>query len=102
MIVSREVENTKAVSVTLAGDEQRVLRQAPSGSILLSVGNKDRVQTIVRFGAVIDCLGCTLKWSKGGFYLVHARHGRIKTRQRAGCPEMTDAGQAAETSRISR
>eukprot|EP00439_Symbiodinium_sp_Y106_P051698 s2743_g6.t2 len=66
MIVSREVENTKAVSVTLAGDEQRVLRQAPSGSILLSVGNKDRVQTIVRFGAVIDCLGCTLKWSKGG------------------------------------
>ena len=91
-----EVTNTKEVSVTLAGDEQRILRQAPSGSILLAARDKDRVQTIVPFGAMIDCLGCTLKWSKGGFYLVHPRHGRIKTRLRAGCPEMTDAGQAAE------
>ena len=92
----REEEDTKAVSVTLAGDEQRVLRQAPSGSILLSAGTKERAQTIVPFGAMIDCLGCTLKWSKGGFYLVHPRYGRIKTRLRAGCPEMSDAAQAAE------
>ena len=28
--------------------------------------------------------------------MVHPRHGRIKTRLRAECPEMTDAGQAAE------
>ncbi|CAE7767290.1 RE2 [Symbiodinium sp. CCMP2592] len=91
-----EEENTKAVSVTLAGDEQRILKQAPSGSILLAAENKDRVQPIVPFGALIDVLGCTLKWTKGGFILIHPRHGRIRTRLRAGCPEMTDAGQAAE------
>ena len=91
-----EEENTKAVSVTLAGDEQKVLRQAPSGSILLAVDEKDRVQTIVPFGAMMDRLNCTLKWNKQGLVLVHPKHGRIKTRVRAGCPEMTDAGQAAE------
>ena len=91
-----EEENTKAVSVTLAGDEQKVLRQAPSGSILLNVDEKDRVQTIVPFGAMMDRLNCTLKWNKQGMVLVHPKHGRIKTRVRAGCPEMTDAGQAAE------
>ena len=91
-----EEENTKAVSVTLAGDEQKVLRQAPSGSILLAVDEKDRVQTIVPFGAMMDRLNCTLKWNKQGLVLVHPKHGRIRTRVRAGCPEMTDAGQAAE------
>ena len=45
---------------------------------------------------MIDVWGCTLKWTKGGFYLLHPRHGRIRTRIRAGCPELTDAGQAAE------
>ena len=54
------------------------------------------MQTIVPFGAMIDILGCTLKWTKGGMVLLHPRHGRIKTRLRCGCPEMTDAGQAAE------
>ena len=91
-----EVDNTTAVHVTLAGDEKRVLRQAPSGSILLATEDKDRVQTIVPFGAMIDILGCTLKWTKGGMVLLHPRHGRIKTRLRCGFPEMTDAGQAAE------
>ena len=91
-----EVDNTTAVHVTLAGDEKRVLRQAPSGSILLATEDKDRVQTIVPFGAMIDILGCTLKWTKGGMVLLHPRHGRIKTRLRCGCPQMTDAGQAAE------
>ncbi|CAE7467875.1 unnamed protein product [Symbiodinium sp. KB8] len=91
-----EEQNTKAVCVTLAGDEQRVLKQAPSGSILLAAEEKDRVQTIVPFGAMMDHLNCTLKWNKNGLVLVHPTHGRIKTRVRAGCPEMTDAGQAAE------
>ena len=91
-----EEENTKAVCVTLAGDEQKVLKQAPSGSILLAAEEKDRVQTIVPFGAMMDHLNCTLKWNKNGLVLVHPTHGRIKTRVRAGCPEMTDAGQAAE------
>ncbi|CAE7308079.1 RE1, partial [Symbiodinium sp. KB8] len=91
-----EEENTKAVCVTLAGDEQKVLKQAPSGSILLAAEEKDKVQTIVPFGAMIDRLNCKLKWNKNGLVLVHPTHGRIKTRVRAGCPEMTDAGQAAE------
>ena len=91
-----EEENTEAVCVTLAGDEKKVLKQAPSGSILLAAEEKDKVQTIVPFGAMIDRLNCKLKWNKNGLVLVHPTHGRIKTRVRAGCPEMTDAGQAAE------
>ncbi|CAE7364775.1 RE1, partial [Symbiodinium sp. KB8] len=92
-----EEEKAKAqqVYVTLAGDERRLLDQTPSGSII--VGDKDAamVQSIVPFGKVIECLGCTLKWTKAGFHLHHPRHGRIKTRVRSGCPEITDAGQAA-------
>ena len=90
-----EKAKTQQVYVTLAGDERRLLDQAPSGSIL--VGDKDdvTVQSIIPFGKVIECLGCTLKWTKAGFHLHHPRHGRIKTRVRSGCPEITDAGQAA-------
>ena len=90
-----EKAKTQQVFVTLAGDERRLLDQAPSGSII--VGDKDdaTVQSIIPFGKVIECLGCTLKWTKAGFHLHHPRHGRITTRVRSGCPEITDAGQAA-------
>ena len=52
-------------------------------------------QTILPFGKVIECLGCTLKWTRGGIHLHHPRHGKIKIRIKSGCPEITDAAQAA-------
>ena len=90
-----EKRDSQSVYVTLAGDEQRLLSQAPSGSILVDATNTDTVQSIIPFGKVIECLGCTLKWSRGGFFLHHPKHGRMRTRVKSGCPEITDAGQAA-------
>ncbi|CAE7789604.1 RE1 [Symbiodinium sp. CCMP2592] len=90
-----ECRDCQQVFVTLAGDEQRLLNQTTSGSIIVEPSKSKDVQSIIPFGKVIECLGCTLKWSKGGFYLHHPKFGRIKTHVRAGCPEITDAGQAA-------
>ena len=90
-----EKRESRSVYVTLAGDEQRLLSQAPSGSIIIEATNDDAVQSIIPFGKVIEVLRCTLKWTRGGFYLHHPKHGRIKTRVKSGCPEITDAGQAA-------
>ncbi|CAE7245139.1 RE2 [Symbiodinium sp. CCMP2592] len=91
----RERDDCHQVCVTLAGDEQRLLSQTGSGSIIVEGDKAKDVQSIIPFGKVIECLGCTLKWSKGGFYHHHPKHGRIKTHVRGGCPEITDAGQAA-------
>ena len=90
-----EKSKTQQVYVTLAGDERKLLDQTPSGSILVGDADAGVVQSIIPFGKVIECLGCTLKWTKAGFHLHHPRHGRIKTKVRSGCPEITDAGQAA-------
>ena len=90
-----ERRESHQVYATLAGDERRLLNQTTSGSIIVDSESAKDVQSIIPFGKVIECLGCTLKWSKGGFYLHHPRHGRIKTKVKNGCPEITDAGQAA-------
>ena len=93
---TEELKESKPVAVTLATDEQRVLHQSTGGSIIVKTGEDGKdAQTILPFGKVIEVLGCTLKWTKAGLHLHHPRHGRIKTRMRAGCPEITDAGQAA-------
>ncbi|CAE6936887.1 GIP [Symbiodinium sp. CCMP2592] len=91
----QERQSCHQVYVTLAGDERRLLDQTASGSIVVEPDKTKDVQSIIPFGKVIECLGCTLKWSKGGFYLHHPKHGRIKTQVKGGCPEITDAGQAA-------
>ena len=85
----------KDVSVTLAGDEQRVLKQTPTGSIIVDPKMQDEAQTIVPFGKLIEILNCTVRWTRNGLYLHHPKLGRIRTRIKSGCPEMTDAGQAA-------
>ena len=90
-----ERAKTQQVYVTLAGDERKLLDQTPSGSIIVGDADAGQVQSIIPFGKVIECLGCTLKWTKAGFHLHHPRHGRIRTKVRSGCPEVTDAGQAA-------
>ena len=85
----------KDVSVTLAGDEQRVLKQTPTGSIIVDPKMQDEAQMIVPFGQLIEILNCTVRWTRNGLYLHHPKLGRIRTRIKSGCPEMTDAGQAA-------
>ena len=47
------------------------------------------------FGKLIEVLNCTVRWTRSGLYLHHPKLGRIRTRIKSGCPEMTDAGQAA-------
>ena len=74
-----ERKESQQVYVILAGDEKRLLNQTASGSIVVDPDKAKDVQSIVPFGKVIH----------------HPKHGRIKTRVRAGCPEITDAGQAA-------
>ncbi|CAE7852708.1 unnamed protein product, partial [Symbiodinium microadriaticum] len=92
-----ELEASKPVAVTLASDEHKVMHQCPAGSLIVqSEQGAPSPQSIIPFGKVIEVLGCTLRWTKGGLYLHHPRHGRIRTRVRAGCPEITDAGQAAQ------
>ena len=92
----QELRDSKEVAVVLASEERKLLHQTPEGSILVGKsGDREAVQSIIPFGKVIEVLGCTLKWTKAGFHLHHPRHGRIRTRIRAGCPEITDEGQAA-------
>ena len=92
----QELKDSTEVAVVLASEERRLLNQTPEGSILVGkTGDAETVQSIIPFGKVIEVLGCTLKWTKAGFHLFHPRHGRIRTRVRAGCPEITDEGQAA-------
>ena len=90
-----ERESCQAVSVTLAGDEQRVLHQTPTGSIIVDPKAQNEAQTIVPFGKLIEVLNCTVRWTRSGLYLYRPKLGRIRTRIKSGCPEMTDAGQAA-------
>ena len=90
-----ERKECQEVYVTLAGDEKRCLHQTSAGSILVEEKAQALAQTILPFGKVIECLGCTLKWTRGGIHLHHPRHGKIKIRIKSGCPEITDAAQAA-------
>ena len=92
-----ERDGCKEVSVTLAGDEKRTpLHQTPAGSIIVGQKGEDEAQTIIPFGKLIEVLNCTVKWTRSGLFLKHPTHGRIKTRLKGGCPEITDAGQAAK------
>ena len=91
-----ERDGCKEVSVTLAGDEKRTLHQTPAGSIIVGQQGEDEAQTIIPFGKLIEVLNCTVKWTRSGLFLKHPAHGRIKTRLKGGCPEITAAGQAAK------
>ncbi|CAE7208121.1 GIP [Symbiodinium sp. CCMP2592] len=86
---------SKEVPVVLAGDEQRLLRQTPAGSIILNPSQGEEAQTIIPLGKLVESLGCVLRWTRGGLLLKHPRYGTIRTRIRAGCPEIVDSVQAA-------
>ena len=86
---------SKEVPVVLAGDERRLLRQNPAGSIILSPSAGEDAQTILPLRKLVESLGCTLKWTRGSLMLKHPRYGIIRTKIRAGCPEIVDSVQAA-------
>ena len=86
---------SKEVPVVLAGDERRLLKQTPGGSIILNPTTGEEAQTILPLGRLVSCLGCSLKWTRGGLQLKHPKYGTIHTRIRAGCPEITNTVQAA-------
>ena len=72
------------VTVTLAGEDVRVLRQNPQGTVLV----EGRVQPIVPLGALIKDLGYTLQWGPNHLKLSHPEKGPIKVRVQNNCPEV--------------
>ena len=90
MRVATEAEYQKGhpVSVTLAGEDTKVLRQNLQGTILIRDEAGQLVQPIVPLGAVIEDLGCTLKWKKGSLQLYHPKRGMMKVKLVNNCPEI--------------
>ena len=81
-----EAEMQKAinVSVTLAGDEKATLQQSQLGTILVPSPS----QPIVPMGALVEVLGCTIKWTKTALKIWHPKHGHLKVGLRNRCPEI--------------
>ncbi|CAE7301732.1 RE1 [Symbiodinium sp. CCMP2592] len=86
-----EYERSIPVKVTLAGEEERVLRQNGQGTVLLKPGEAENSQPIVPLGAVIRDLGCRLQWKEDGIKLFHPDRGQVKIRIRNNCPEVSTA-----------
>ncbi|CAE7357873.1 unnamed protein product, partial [Symbiodinium sp. CCMP2456] len=76
------------VSVTLAGEDVRVLRQNLQGTVLVKNDEGQQVQPIVPLGPVIEDLGCSLKWKKGSLQLYHPQRGYLKVKLINNCPEI--------------
>ncbi|OLP98027.1 Retrovirus-related Pol polyprotein from transposon TNT 1-94 [Symbiodinium microadriaticum] len=91
MRVATEAEygGSVPVKVTLAGEEERVLRQNLQGTVLLRPEDGADSQPIVPLGALIKDLGCSLQWRKDGFRLLHPERGHVKVRVRNNCPEVS-------------
>ena len=59
---SEEYDVAQPVKVTLAGEDEKILRQNPQCTILVQE-EETKVQPIVPLGALIEGLGYTLHWS---------------------------------------
>ena len=81
-----EAEMQKAINVpvTLAGDEKATLQQSQLGTILVPSPS----QPIVPMGALVEVLGCTIKWTKIALKLWHPKYGHLKVGLRNRCPEI--------------
>ena len=79
------------VRVTLAGEEERILRQNPQGTVLLPAtsGEQQTVQPIVPLDALVSELGCSLRWKPEGLQLLHPQRGHIGVTVRNNCPEVS-------------
>ncbi|CAE7797213.1 RE1 [Symbiodinium sp. CCMP2592] len=83
-----EYQKGQPVSVTLAGEDVRVLRQNLQGTVLVRDEEGQVVQPIVPLGPVIEELGCTLKWKKGSLQLFHPKWGMMRVKLVNNCPEI--------------
>ena len=84
---SVEYSGGSPVSVTLAGEGVRVLRQNDQGTILVEK-EQGQVQPIVPLGALIQDLGYTLHWGPSFLKLTHPTKGPVKVRINNNCPEV--------------
>ena len=86
-----EYGNGIPVRVTLAGEEERILRQNRQGTVLVpsSSGEGGTTQPIVPLGALISELGCSLRWKPEGLHLLHPQRGHIKVQIKNNCPEVS-------------
>ncbi|CAE7355869.1 RE2, partial [Symbiodinium sp. KB8] len=83
----QEYANSAPVRVTLAGEDEKILRQNSKGTILVQEENS-RVQPIVPLGAIIEDLGYTLHWTPTKLRLTHPEKGMIRVRVNNHCPEV--------------
>ena len=74
------------VKVTLAGEDEKILKQNTQGTIL--VQEEHRVQPIVPLGALIEDLGYTLHWTPTKLRLTHPEKGSVRVRVNNHCPEV--------------
>ena len=84
---NKEYQSGHPVSVTLAGEDVKVLRQNKQGTILVE-SEQGPVQAIVPLGAIIQDLGYTLSWGPKHLKLSHPEKGPIKVRINNNCPEV--------------
>ncbi|CAE7677994.1 GIP, partial [Symbiodinium sp. KB8] len=74
------------VKVTLAGEDEKILKQNQQGTIL--VQEEHQVQPIVPLGALIEDLGYTLHWTPTKLRLTHPEKGSVRVRVNNHCPEV--------------
>ena len=79
-----EMRAAKHVPVTLAGDEKSTLCQSQLGTILMP----HPTQPLVPMGALVEVLGCSVKWTPKVLKITHPKHGNLKVSLRNRCPEI--------------
>ena len=79
-----EMRAAKHVPVTLAGDEKSTLCQSQLGTILMP----HPTQPLVPMGALVEVLGCSVKWTPKVLKSTHPKHGNLKVSLRNRCPEI--------------
>ncbi|CAE7540315.1 RE1 [Symbiodinium sp. CCMP2592] len=86
-----EYQSGIPVKVTLAGEEERILRQNRQGTVLVEEKDMENsaTQPIVPLGALVQDLGCSLVWKRGQFRLMHPYRGQLRVKVRNNCPEVT-------------
>ena len=90
-VTSEEYQKGIPVKVTLAGEEERVLRQNNQGTVLVEEKDPENssTQPIVPLGALVQDLGCCLQWKKGNCKLLHPQRGYLKVTVKNNCPEVS-------------
>ena len=84
-----EYEGSKRVVVSLATGEGTTMAQNPGGTLLGSPSSS--CGAILPLGQLVRLLGCSIKWSKNKLEIIHPIHGKLVTRVRADCPEISEA-----------